>query len=87
MILPEKHIKLAESLLGLGGHVLKLLDRPKTIDRIWEEYSKINDTLAFPANHGFDNLILSVDFLFTIGAININQSGEIYNASIETVSK
>lgn len=87
MILPEKHIKLSESLLGLGGYVLKLLDKPRTIDDIWREYSKVNNTNMFPAYHGFDNLILAVDFLFTVGAVDIMRSGEIYNALTETNSK
>lgn len=87
MIMPEKHIKLAESLFGLGGYLLKLLDRPKTIDELWTEYSKVNNSSVFPAYHGFDSLVLAVDFLFLIGSINIKQNGEIYNALVEPVGQ
>lgn len=87
MILPEKHIKVSESLFALGGYVLKQLERPKTVDAIWLEYAKINDTVLFPAYHSFDNLVLAIDFLFAIGAVNITKTGEIYNASLETIGQ
>jgi hypothetical protein len=46
---------------------------------LWQEYSKINNKKdVFPAYHSFDNVILAVDLLFVIGAININSEGEIY---------
>lgn len=35
MILPTKHIRVADSLLGIGGYVLSILDEPKTLDEIW----------------------------------------------------
>ena len=39
MILPTKHIRFSESLLGLGGVVLKIIKEPKTIDE------KVEDSL------------------------------------------
>lgn len=79
MILPSKHISLSESLLGLAGVLLTfLIKKPYTLDELWQEYSKINKTKDFfPAYHDFDNVIMAVNLLFTIGAININTNGEI----------
>jgi hypothetical protein len=80
MILPSKHISLAESLLGLGGVLLEIIKKkPYSLDSLWQEYSKINNRKdVFPAYHSFDNVILAIDLLFVIGAININSEGEIY---------
>jgi hypothetical protein len=80
MILPSKHISLAESLLGLGGVLLEILmKQPSSLDSLWQEYSKINNKKElYPAYHSFDNVVLAIDLLFMIGAVNINSEGEIY---------
>lgn len=79
MILPSKHISLSESLLGLAGVILTFLTRkPYTLDEVWQEYSKINNTRDFfPAYHNFDNVIMAINLLYLIGAIDINTKGEI----------
>jgi hypothetical protein len=77
MLLPEKHIKLSESILGLGAFVLQDLETPKTIDNIWKDFEKVNNSPQFPAYHGFDNLVLALDFLFSIGAISQLSDGKI----------
>lgn len=78
MILPEKHIKLSESLFGLGGVLLNLVQEPIYIDDLWKQFEEINNTDIMPANHSFDNFILALDYLFIINAINTNQEGKIY---------
>jgi hypothetical protein len=75
MILPDKHIKFAESLLGLGSYVLSALDVPKTLQELWDSYSKVNDSITFPAYHNFDHLVLSIDFLYSIGLIETTEDG------------
>lgn len=79
MILPSKHISLSESLLGLAGVILTFLTRkPYTLDELWQEYSKINNTRDFfPAYHNFDNVIMAINLLYLIGAIDINTKGKI----------
>lgn len=81
MILPSKHISLSESLLGLGGVLLQIIkNKPCSLEFIWQEYSKINNNReVFPAYHSFDNVVLAIDLLFLIGAININSEGEIHS--------
>lgn len=82
MILPSKHIRFSESLLGLGAVLLNIINEPKSIDEIWIKYSEINNRKnKFPAYHNFDNIILSLNYLFVIGAVSIDKSGKIYNAS------
>ncbi|HEY4326622.1 MAG TPA: ABC-three component system middle component 6 [Mucilaginibacter sp.] len=88
MILPSKHIRISESLLGLGGYLLKYLkDGPQTIDQLWFKVSKQNNTKKAFAYHGFDNVVLSLNYLFIIGAIDINSEGLIYNAINKVVSE
>ncbi len=81
MILPSKHIRFSESLMGLGGILLSFINEPKSVDEIWFKYSEINNSKRrFPAYHNFDNVILALNYLYLIGAIEINTNGKIQNA-------
>ncbi len=80
MILPTKHIRISESLIGLGGYLLKLLKEPITIDELWFKFLKYNNK-KFPAYHSFDNLVLSLNLLYMMGIIEINEYGELYYAT------
>jgi len=80
MIFPSKHTKLSETLLGLGSFILESIITPKTIDELWLVFSKINNTEKFPAYHSFDNLILTVDFLYSLGLIDQDKEGKIHRA-------
>lgn len=72
MILPKKHIRLAESTLGLGAIILSFLNKPKAIDELWTEYQKMYVLGDFPAYHTYDNFTLTLDFLYMLGAIKLN---------------
>ena len=65
MILPDKYIPLHYSLLGIGALIIKSLERPRTITSLWEEMKK------FPEVRNFERLVLSLDLLYIIGAIEI----------------
>lgn len=80
MIMPGKNINTSESIIGLGAFVLSILDTPKSIDDCWNELNKTYiDTGKIKKKHTFDNFILTIDLLYIIGAVNINERGEIYN--------
>jgi hypothetical protein len=81
MILPTKHINLSESFIGLSGFLLKLLNKAMTIDDLWQEFQKVNNTAQYPAYHSFDNIILGINLLFFIGAIEIDTKGKIQHAT------
>jgi hypothetical protein len=70
MILPDKHISLAESLLGLGTFVLDSVISPKNIDSLWFEFEKIRGN-EYPAHHSFDNLVLTVNMLYALKMIKM----------------
>lgn len=76
MLLPDKHISFAESLLGLGYFVLDGVKNPITVDNLWRNFEKIQG-VDYPAFHSFDNLVLAVDVLYALGAIDLNEDGQL----------
>jgi len=77
MLMPDKHIRLSESLIGFGAYILGKLDRPKTVDKLWAEFESERDSERFPAHQSFDNLILTLGFLYAIGAVEMNRDGSL----------
>ncbi|AMB86577.1 hypothetical protein AWM79_15205 [Pseudomonas agarici] len=69
MLMPDKHIKFAESLIGLGSFILEELDEPKSIDTLWDAFRQARLAKEYPSPHSFESLVLAVDVLFAIGAI------------------
>lgn len=76
MILPSKHIKFSQSIIGLSGFLLIQLKEPKTIDDLWVKYSKAS-IKRFPSFHDFDNVVLAVNLLFIIEAIKLKDDGKL----------
>lgn len=75
MLLPDKHITLAESILGVGAFLLGELDGPQTMDRLYARVRRACDDGSLPAYHDFDAVLLGVLFLYTIGAIELTDDG------------
>jgi hypothetical protein len=71
--MPDKHIRFAESLIGLGSFVLEMLDEPKTIDELWALFGRYRTSGKYPASQSFENLVLAVDALYAIGAVTEDQ--------------
>jgi hypothetical protein len=66
MILPTKHVSLDNSLLGAGAIILPLLAKePKTTTGLWEQIKNA------PQIGGYSRFILTLDFLYAIGAVDI----------------
>lgn len=74
MLMPDKHIRFAESLLGLGSFVLESLDQPRTIDELWALFGRHRISGKYLAPHSFENLVLAVDALYAIGAVAEDES-------------
>jgi len=77
MLLPDKHITVAKSILGLSTYIYDSLSSPVTLDNAWERYSNINDTDDFPAYHSFEDFLLAVYFLFSIQLISQDEKGRL----------
>lgn len=69
MILPTKHINFSRSLLGLGSYLLFQLQSPKSIDELWDAYNKDYKNNIYFAEHSFDNLVMTLIFLFGVGSV------------------
>lgn len=68
MILPTKHLAVQRSLLGVGSDILRILEEPMTVSRLWEEFKRYRgDTES--ARVPFDWFILALDLLYAVGAI------------------
>jgi len=72
MILPTKHINFSQSLLGLGAYILSQLESPKSIDELWETYKTDYKKNTYLAKHSFDNLVMTLIFLYGIGSVSEN---------------
>jgi hypothetical protein len=81
VLLPDKHIRLSESILGLAGLTLATLRRRMTFDILWNRVSYELDSATWPAAHGVDNFSLALGFLFAIGAIDVSPDGEIFRCN------
>ncbi|WP_342304383.1 ABC-three component system middle component 6 [Methanolobus sp. ZRKC5] len=69
MILPTKHTNFSESLLGFGSYILNSLESSKSIDNLWNQYQYDYHKDLYHAKHSFDNLLLTIVFLYSIGAV------------------
>ena len=77
MLLPDKHIKLSESIIGFSSFVLETLSRPCTVDEIWEKFQSARESKEYPVKQSFDNLILTICFLYSIAAIELKDNGKL----------
>jgi hypothetical protein len=73
MILPTRKLRPEDSLVYVGGRVLSLLDEPKTVSRLWEEFN--HQQQAQPTvpkwSVTYDWFILSLDLLFLMSALDL----------------
>ena len=62
-LLPNKHVSIGRSLVGTGAYLLQRLASPRTVNSLWESV-KTDGVIA-----NFRIFVLSVDYLYMIGAI------------------
>ena len=75
MLLPDKHLTLAESTVGLGAVVLGVLDRPQGMDSLYRRVRSALDAQRISAAHDFDSVTLAILFLYTIGLVEQTDAG------------
>ena len=81
MILPRKHLTIGESIFGFGAFLLNNVLEKITVDELWGKYREAYDNNVYPVAFSFDRFILTVDYLFIIGALDINEKGELVRAT------
>lgn len=77
MILPTKGITPDRSILAVGSDLLDLLDSPLSVSNLWSRYLNLRKQLGFERPVNFDWFVLTLDFLFSIGAINLDDRGRL----------
>ena len=63
MILPSKHISEEQTLLGVGGALLKHLEEPQTVTSLWE---KVREEHAVGT---YERFVLALDLLYITGVV------------------
>jgi hypothetical protein len=64
-LLPDKHLSIGTSLLGVGATILRKLDRPSSVTGLWDRCRQSEET----ANFG--RYVQGLDLLFALGAIEM----------------
>lgn len=77
MIMPEKHLWISESLISFGAQILRFIRKPRTIDELWIELEKHKPLEKSIERLSFEKLVLTLDFLFAIRAIEIDHKSKI----------
>jgi hypothetical protein len=75
MILPTKKLRPENSLIYLGGIVLAVLDEPKTVSRVWEEFQRrrVKNLRLQACDVSFDWFVLALDMLHVMGTVEFKQ--------------
>lgn len=73
MVLPTKRLHQSRALLSVGGEVLRTLDEPKTVSRLWTETSTRYRTTPGSPTLTYDWFVLSLDLLFAMRAIELDR--------------
>jgi hypothetical protein len=82
MILPSKKLRPENSLIYLGGTVLKTLGEPRTVSGVWQELKeKQYNNNTKPLKFTYDWFVLSLDLLFTMGALEFYE-GKLHKRSM-----
>jgi hypothetical protein len=63
MILPDKNLLLAHSLLGMGAELLTKLKSPQTISSLWDKVRK-SDKI-----NSYEKYILTLDLLYLLDLV------------------
>lgn len=66
MILPTKGVEPSKALLSIGADLLRALDQPKTVSRLWNDVREANEESL---QITFDWFVLALDLLFVMGVV------------------
>lgn len=78
MLLPDKHVRLSESILGLAGLVYDSLAVPMSLDALIDRLEARLSTDQWPAAHSTEAVTLSLCFLHSINLVNVDNQGDFF---------
>ena len=67
MILPTKGIGSDKALLSIGALILRDLDEPKTVSRLWADLRRVEEGAP---DLTFDWFVLALDLLYLMGTLD-----------------
>ncbi len=74
MILPTKGLAADRALLSVGAEILRRLDRPKTVSRLWDQVRRRQSSLL--ESVPYEWFLLALDLLYLWDAVNF-EDGQI----------
>lgn len=78
MLLPTKHVDLSQSIIGFGAYIIKSIgDKEVTIEKIWDSYVHDFSEKENLPTYSYNNLVLTITFLYSIDAIIYDEGGYI----------
>jgi len=78
MLLPDKHVKIGESILGLAALVMASLEKPLAFDNLMAVLVTKFETPKWPAYHNTETVSLALCFLYSAGLVDVTPEGELY---------
>jgi hypothetical protein len=78
MLLPDKHIRISESILGLAGVVYDSLTVPKSFDALIEGLDSRLESDQWPVAHSTQAVTLSLCFLHSVNLVDVDQRGDFF---------
>lgn len=73
MILPTKRMRPDRALIGVGAEVLVALGQPMTVSRLWDVIRSRRSADASSPAIDYRWFVLTLDLLYTIGAIDLER--------------
>lgn len=74
-LLPHKHLRFSDSILGIGGLIKSVLKEPMTVDEIWSVIHK--NSQQWPGRISYTNMVMGIYVLFTIGHLELLENGRL----------
>ena len=73
MILPTKRLSIDRCMLGLGAEIIRTLNEPKTVSRLWDEINGSRTTTPGTSLVTYDWFVLTLDLLFALRGIELRE--------------
>lgn len=78
MLLPDKHVKIGESILGLAALVMANVEEPIAFDNLMAVLTPKFETPEWPAYHNTETVSLALCFLYSVGLVDVTSEGDLH---------
>ncbi len=78
MLLPDKHIRISESILGLAGVVYESLTVPKSLDDLIENVKARLESMQWQTTFSTQTVTLALCFLHSVNLVDVDVRGDFY---------